>query len=124
MRGRGGVVVFDESCALCVSAAPVLERLSGFEARPVSIATILREQPGLDGEKLRRAITFIGANGEEHAGIRALIELIRSGRPALGRVLLLLYRIPPVAPCADWLYTRLAANRYRLSSCSADSSSR
>jgi predicted DCC family thiol-disulfide oxidoreductase YuxK len=111
----GGAIVFmDGDCALCTRGARLiakLDRAGEFRICPIQtpLGQAVMRHYGLDPEDPESWLYL--ADGKAYTSIDGMI---RAGRRmgGWGRLLTVLTILP--RPAQDWLYRRLARNRYRL----------
>lgn len=108
-------LIYDGHCRLCQHGSARLQRL----ARPGSIHRIDFRQPGaldpfpaITPQAAEAAMQLITPDGSVLSGAHAAFAALAT-RPIL-RPLLWLYRLPIVRPFMEWLYRRVALNRYRI----------
>jgi predicted DCC family thiol-disulfide oxidoreductase YuxK len=111
---NGPIVFMDGECALCTGVARVIARLDKrgeFRICPIEsqLGQAVLRHYGLDFENPESWLYL--ADGKAFASLDAVIEAgSRLGGPAqLMRVLMVLPR-----PARDWLYRRIARNRYAI----------
>jgi predicted DCC family thiol-disulfide oxidoreductase YuxK len=109
-----GLIVFDGVCVLCTGFASfVLKRDTGFAFRLTTaqspLGQALFRHYGLDTETYETNLVLVG--GRPHAKLDTVIVV---GRHIGGiwKALSLLRLLP--RPLADWVYDRVAQNRYAL----------
>lgn len=108
------LAVMDGECALCTFGAKAIDRLDRMET-----IRICPHQSGLGGALLKHygldvldpeSWLFV-VDGKAHASFDAMIEVgLRTG--GWGRLLVALRIVP--RPLRNWLYRRIARNRYTL----------
>jgi predicted DCC family thiol-disulfide oxidoreductase YuxK len=109
------VLVYDGLCRFCTGGARRLVRWMG----PVEVELLdfqrpgaLGRFPGLTHDACMKAMQLITPDGHLYQGFEAGVRAF-AARRYLGR-LALLYYAPGVRQILDWLYARVAANRYRI----------
>jgi predicted DCC family thiol-disulfide oxidoreductase YuxK len=112
--GRGPVVFMDGECALCSRTARIIARLDRrgeFRICPVQseLGRAILQHYGLDPDIPDSWIYL--ADGEAHTSLDAVIAAGTrlGGMARLVRIFLILPR-----PARDWLYRRIARNRYAI----------
>jgi predicted DCC family thiol-disulfide oxidoreductase YuxK len=111
---RGPIVFMDGECALCSGAARVIARLDKrgeFRICPIQsgLGQAILQHYGLDYENPESWVYL--ADGHAFASLDAVIEAgARLGGP--GQLLLAFVVLP--RPVRDWLYRRIARNRYAI----------
>jgi predicted DCC family thiol-disulfide oxidoreductase YuxK len=111
---RGPIVFMDGECALCTGAARVIARLDKrgeFRICPIqsALGQAILHHYGLDFNNPDSWIYLCG--GKAFASLDAVIEAgMRLGGPAR---LLRAFAVLP-QPVRDWLYRRIARNRYTI----------
>jgi predicted DCC family thiol-disulfide oxidoreductase YuxK len=111
---RGPVTVMDGECVLCTTGARLIarfDRTGEFRICPAQTQTgqALLRHYGLDPNDPESWLYIV--DGRAFTSLDGMIRAgVRLGGP--GRVLLLLRLLP--RPGQDWLYRRIARNRYRL----------
>jgi predicted DCC family thiol-disulfide oxidoreductase YuxK len=111
---RGPIVFMDGECALCTGAARVIARLDKrgeFRICPIQsdLGRAVLAHYGLDHENPESWLYL--ADGNAFASLDAVIEAgARLG--GLGRLLRALVVLP--RPVRDWLYRRIARNRFAI----------
>ncbi len=73
----------------------------------------LLQRAGLTEQQALEAAWFLGADGKLYRGAHAISEALAVMQPFL-RPVRWLYAIPLLRRLADWVYSWVAANRYRL----------
>jgi predicted DCC family thiol-disulfide oxidoreductase YuxK len=111
---RGPIVFMDGDCALCTRGARLiakLDRAGEFRICPIQtpLGQAVMRHYGLDPDDPESWLYL--ADGKAYTSIDGMI---RAGRcmGGWGRLLAVLTVLP--RPAQDWLYRRLARNRYRL----------
>lgn len=112
---RPFALLYDGDCQLCVLGARKLFRLT----RPGAVELVnfqepgaLDRFPGLTHETCMKAMVLVGPNGESYRGFEAAVQALAT-RPIIGW-LARAYYLPGIRPLLDWLYAKIAANRYRI----------
>ena len=109
------VIVFDGVCVLCSRWIGFLlkrdrSRIFRFAAMQGAAGRALLERAGLDPEDPSSFIVVeAGAVRKQTDAIAAVLKRLNQPWPAIGASILLLPQ-----PLRDWLYFRVARNRYRL----------
>ena len=108
------LIVFDGVCVLCSGWARfVLERDTGFAFRMTTaqspLGQALFRHYGLDTENFETNLVL--ASGRAYAKLDTVVEVGRR-LGGIWRLASVLHVLP--RPGADWLYDRIASNRYRL----------
>lgn len=101
---------------MCQAQMRWLRRLDWFQAlelTPISSVDPATLPPGVTPESLREAMHVISANGQCRTGARGVRHLALRV-PLLAPWALLMW-IPGMIHVADWVYRRVASNRYVLS---------
>ena len=109
-----GLIVFDGVCVLCTGSAQfVLKRDAGYAFRLTTaqspLGQALLRHYGLDTEAFETNLVLI--DGRAYAKLDSVAAVCRRLGGA-ARLLSLLRLLP--RPLADWLYDRIARNRYTL----------
>jgi predicted DCC family thiol-disulfide oxidoreductase YuxK len=88
-------------------------------ARPGAVEAVsfqdpdqLARFPGLTHDQCMQAMQLVTPDGRVFRGFEAAVRVLAT-RPILGR-LTRAYYLPGVRQLCDWLYARVAANRYRI----------
>lgn len=109
------IVIYDGHCRLCQHGSARLVRL----ARPGSIQRIdfrvpgaLDPYPSITPQDAEAAMQLVSPDGSVVSGAHAVFAALAT-RPLL-RPLLWIYRLPVVRPLMEWLYQRVARNRFRI----------
>ncbi len=114
-------VLYDADCRLCQAAKKKLEvadKDHQIDLVPLQDPEIQQQYPELAPDKLRQEIHVIMPTGMIKTGMVAYGEIgkVISNRSALG-MLFNLYRlwiqIPGMLRVAEWIYSKIAENRYR-----------
>jgi predicted DCC family thiol-disulfide oxidoreductase YuxK len=72
----------------------------------------LERFPGITHDACMQAMHLVTPDGRVYRGFEAAVQAVAT-RPVLGFVAYLYY-VPGIRQICDWLYTIVAANRYRL----------
>jgi len=107
------VVLYDGACRFCTRQALGVRRLAGERVHVRPLQEALDELPWVDPHEAVTALTLVRRDGSTITGARAIVELLRLARPALG-VIASLYYLPGVRHLADLGYRFVAARRYAL----------
>ncbi|MFQ5551302.1 MAG: thiol-disulfide oxidoreductase DCC family protein [Gemmatimonadales bacterium] len=108
------VIVYDADCGFCVRCVGVLNRWVGsgkLEYLPLQDGRA-ETLTGRCREDLMAAMHYVDSTGTVASGARALVAALES--TWLGRLGATFMRFPGVGRVAEWLYDRIAANRYLL----------
>ncbi len=109
------VVLYDGHCKFCTAAA---KRLAG-RARQGTLALVSFQEPGaldpfpgLTHDACMRQMYLVTPDGRVYGGFEAAVQALTT-RPVLGW-LARAYYLPGLRQLCDWIYRRIAANRYRI----------
>jgi predicted DCC family thiol-disulfide oxidoreductase YuxK len=109
------VVLYDGHCKFCTAAARQLASL----ARPGTLELVSFQEPGaldrfpgLTHEACMRQMYLVTPAGRVYGGFEAAVQALAT-RPVLG-LLARGYYLPGVRQVCDFVYARIAANRYRI----------
>lgn len=109
------VLVYDGLCKFCTAGAHRFVRWMGrveVELLDFQRPGALDRFPGLTHEDCMRAMQLVTPGGRVYSGFEAAARAVATRR-VLGR-LAYLYYVPGPRQLLDWLYAKVAANRYRL----------
>ena len=109
-------VIYDDLCPMCTFQMRVVSWLDWFSAlrlMPMSDPRAVEIAAGVTREELRERMVCATPAGRLHRGARAVRHLAL--RVPLLVPLALLMWVPGVIWIAEWVYTRVAHNRYVLS---------
>jgi predicted DCC family thiol-disulfide oxidoreductase YuxK len=107
-------VLYDGYCSFCRESVGLLLRTVGeqrLDVRSVHDEGLLASLPGLTLSRCLQRMHVIAPDGRVFTGAEAIarcLSLTFWGLPAL------VYYLPLLGPLAEWLYTLIAARRYRL----------
>jgi predicted DCC family thiol-disulfide oxidoreductase YuxK len=109
-----GLIVFDGVCVLCTGFARfVLKRDRDFAFRLTTVQSPLGQalfrHYGLDTETFETNLVLV--DGRPHAKLDTVVA-VGQRLGGVWRLLAILHLLP--RPMADWIYDRVALNRYRL----------
>jgi predicted DCC family thiol-disulfide oxidoreductase YuxK len=109
------VVLYDGHCRFCTAGARQLRAL----ARPGALELLSFQDPGvlvcfpgLSYDECMKQMYLITPDGRRYGGFEAAVRAVAT-RPLIGW-LAYVYYLPGLRQMLDWLYRRVAANRYRL----------
>jgi predicted DCC family thiol-disulfide oxidoreductase YuxK len=109
------VLVYDGLCKFCTAGVHRFVRWMG----PVEVELLdfqppgaLDRFPGLTHDACMQAMQLVTPNGRVYHGAEAAARAFATRR-VVGR-LAYLYYLPGLRQLLDWLYARVAANRYRI----------
>jgi predicted DCC family thiol-disulfide oxidoreductase YuxK len=109
------VVLYDGHCKFCTAQSRNLAAL----ARPGAVHLldfqepgVLDRFPGVTYEACMQAMHLITPSGRVYRGFEAAVQAVAT-RPVIGW-LAYGYYLPGIRQLCDWVYARVAANRYRL----------
>jgi predicted DCC family thiol-disulfide oxidoreductase YuxK len=108
------VILYDGHCRFCIAQMRNLARFlpaGSYEALNFQEEGVLPRFPGVTHEKAMEAMLFIDPRGRVYSGMEAAVRAV-SLRP-LGK-LAFGYYVPGVRQLLDWIYRRIAKNRYKL----------
>jgi predicted DCC family thiol-disulfide oxidoreductase YuxK len=104
-------VVYDGECGLCTTLAGVAARRLGGPVDVVALHDADLDRLGVADRDARRALQWIGADGERHQGHRAIAAwLSGTGHRKIARLL----TAPGVDAVAGLAYRFVATNRRRI----------
>jgi predicted DCC family thiol-disulfide oxidoreductase YuxK len=109
------VVLFDGLCKLCTAGSKKLIGLAkhgAVEAVNFQEMGALARFPGITHEECMKAMFLVTPDGRVYQGFEAAVRAVAS-RVWL-RPFAYLYYVPGFRQLCDWLYARVAANRYRI----------
>jgi predicted DCC family thiol-disulfide oxidoreductase YuxK len=109
------VLVYDGLCKFCTAGVRRFVRWMGpveVELLDFQRAGALDRFPGLTHEGCMRAMQLVTPDGHVYSGFEAAVRAFATRR-VLGQ-LASLYYVPGLRRFLDWLYARVAANRYRI----------
>jgi len=109
------VVLYDGHCRFCAAQAQRLLRWAGRNALDlVSFQDpgALDRFPEITHAACMAAMHLITPDGRVFRGFEAAVRALAT-RPVLGQIAWLYY-VPGIRQLCDWIYRRIAANRYRL----------
>jgi predicted DCC family thiol-disulfide oxidoreductase YuxK len=109
------IVVYDDSCGLCLDQMRRLKRLDWIgllDFRPLSGAEALAQECGLAESDLRRFIHCVDAAGKVSRGARCL-RRVAARTPLLAPLALLLW-LPGALWLAEKVYLVVSRNRHRI----------
>jgi predicted DCC family thiol-disulfide oxidoreductase YuxK len=109
------VVLYDGLCKFCTAAARKLARLArSGSLDPVNFQEpgALDRFPGITHEACMRQMYLVTPEGRVYGGFEGAVQALAT-RPLLG-LAARGYYLPGVRQLCDWLYARIAANRYRI----------
>jgi len=115
-QGAKDSVLYDEHCPFCVAQMRLLKRLDwwhAFAAVPMSDPTVAELIPGVSRGELLEAMRYVTRDGRVYEGARGFRHLAL--RVPLLIPLALLLWVPGLIHVAEWVYRRIARNRYVLS---------
>jgi len=110
------VVLYDGHCRFCTAAARKLLRLArpgGLTALSFQDPGVLERFPGLTFDVCMKQMQLVTPEGRVYGGFEAAVQALAT-RP-LVRLAVSIYYLPGVRQLGDWLYSVVAANRYRIS---------
>lgn len=109
------VLIYDGQCKFCVAGAGRLARWMGrvdVELLDFQRPGALDRFPGLTHADCMKAMRLVTPDGRVYYGFEAAVRAFATRR-VVGAVAYLYY-VPGLRQLLDWLYARVAANRYRL----------
>ena len=108
------LVLYDGDCGICSRSARLLRRLDHdrhLRLMPLQVAGQIADAPAV--EVLLDAIHVRDADGRWSVGGSALTRIAEA--VPLFRPIAIVARVPVFGRFVDWTYTRIAANRHRIS---------
>jgi predicted DCC family thiol-disulfide oxidoreductase YuxK len=109
------VLIYDGLCKFCTAGSRHFVRCMG----PVEVELLdfqrpgaLDRFPGLTHDACMRAMQLVTPDGRLYHGFEAAVRAFATRR-VIGR-LAYVYYLPGLRQLLDWLYARVAANRYRI----------
>jgi predicted DCC family thiol-disulfide oxidoreductase YuxK len=109
------VLIYDGLCRFCTAGARRLARWMG----PVDVELldfqppgVLDRFPGLTHDACMKEMQLVAPDGRVYRGFEAAVRAFAT-RGFVGR-LGCIYYLPGLRQFLDWLYARVAANRYRI----------
>lgn len=121
MKRSSHLVLFDGDCPFCRAQVRLLKRLDTFkhfQFLPRSDPGVRELAPELALDSLPEAICCLSRAGGIHCGARC-IRFMAIRMPVLLPLGMALW-IPGVIGLAEWVYKRIAKNRYRLTRFACD----
>ncbi len=114
------IFIFDGQCNFCRSQVERLRRWDSGKLAYISLhdSRISKICPTLSHEQLMRQMWLVTASGDQHGGADAARVLSRQ-LPKLFWLMPLLH-IPFSMPLWRWIYSKVAASRYRISGRTCD----
>jgi predicted DCC family thiol-disulfide oxidoreductase YuxK len=109
------VVIYDGLCKFCTAGSNKFVRFMGDVPRELldfQQPGALDRFPGLTHDQCMRAMQLVTPDGHIFSGFEAAVRAFAT-RPYFGWIAFLYYA-PIVRPLLDWLYSLIAANRYRI----------
>jgi predicted DCC family thiol-disulfide oxidoreductase YuxK len=109
------VLIYDGLCRFCTAGARRFVRWMGrvdVELLDLQRPGALERFPGLTHDDCMRAMQLVTPDGRVFRGAEAVARALATRR-FLGAAAYLYY-VPGLRRLLDWLYARVAANRYRL----------
>jgi predicted DCC family thiol-disulfide oxidoreductase YuxK len=109
------VLIYDGLCRFCTAGARRFVRwMGGAGAELVDFQRhgALARFPGLSHDECMKAMQLITPDGRVYRGAEALARALLTRR--IVGALAYLYYLPGLRQSLDWLYARVAANRYRI----------
>jgi predicted DCC family thiol-disulfide oxidoreductase YuxK len=116
------ILIYDGLCRFCTAGAERFLRWMGrvdVERLDFQRPGALDRFPGLTHDDCMKAMQLIAPDGRVYHGAEAVAQGLATRR-FFGKVAYLYY-VPGVRQLLDWLYERVAANRYRImGQCTSD----
>ena len=109
------VLIYDGLCRFCTAGARRFARWMGrvdVELLDFQRPGALDRFPGLTHDHCMRAMQLVAPDGRVFRGAEAVAQTLATRR-ILGAAAYLYY-VPGLRRLLDWLYARVAANRYRI----------
>jgi predicted DCC family thiol-disulfide oxidoreductase YuxK len=109
------VLIYDGLCKFCTASIHRLVRRMGHvevELLDFQRPGALDRFPGLTHDRCMRALQLVTPDGRVYQGFEAAVRAFATRR-VLGAAAYLYY-VPGLRQLFDWVYTKVAANRYRI----------
>lgn len=115
------LIFYDGSCQMCLKSKALLESADAghkFKMVPLQDEGTVSRFPQLTPEALRQSMHLVYEDGDTYAGAATYREIGKHISPwsVLGvslKIYSVLVRIPGMLPIAEWIYQRIANNRYK-----------
>jgi predicted DCC family thiol-disulfide oxidoreductase YuxK len=109
------ILIYDGLCRFCTAGARRFVRWIGrveVELLDFQLPGALDRFPGLTHADCMQAMQLVTPEGRIFRGAEAIVRALATRRVA--GALAYLYYLPGLRQLLDWLYARVAANRYRI----------